>query len=109
MGLFSRSTKTLEPTEGQQQVLVVGDEQFIIVRTLPFGPVQKVTLERETGNRRDPYATLVRVNSQPAGYLSMAADYAFMVSGRLPVPAVVKPLDTGGRALFVLMPVVSRV
>ena len=110
MGLFSRSTKTLEATEGMQDVLVVGDEDFIIVRTLHVGPVQKVTLERELGNRRDPYATLVRVNSQAAGYLSNAADYAFMVSGRpLPVPAVLRLDESGKKVLFVLMPEVGRV
>lgn len=105
MGLFSRSSKTNLPTiEGSHEVVVVGDEQFPVVRTLAAGPAQKVTLERELGNRLDPNAILVRVNGSPAGYLSQAEDYAPMVVAQHSVQAVVKELYPSGRALFVLLP-----
>jgi hypothetical protein len=109
MGLFSRSNKTAFPLiEGSHEVVVIGDDQFPVVRTLPGGPAQKVTLERELGNRLDPYAILVRVNGSPAGYLSSAEDYAPMVTGQHSVNAVVKELYPAGRALFVLLPLIAH-
>ena len=109
MGLFSRSNKTtLAPIEGNHEVVVVGDDQFPVVRTLSGGPAHKVTLERELGNRLDPNAILVRVNGSPAGYLSQAEDYAPMVTTQHSVQAVVKELYPSGRALFVLLPLIRQ-
>ena len=109
MGLFSRSNKTtLAPIEGNHEVVVVGDDQFPVVRTLAGGAAHKVTLERELGNRLDPNAILVRVNGSPAGYLSQAEDYAPMVTTQHSVQAVVKELYPSGRALFVLLPLIRQ-
>jgi hypothetical protein len=114
VGIFSRTPKVSPgaPISGPKEVIVVGDEYFPVVSRLRAGPVPGVTLEPEPANKYDKNAVLVRVNGEPAGYLSAAraATYRPIITGRHPVEALVKQhsINLPDLALFVMMPRIDR-
>lgn len=108
MGLFSREPKLAASISGPKEIIVVGDEYFPVVRGLRPGPVPGVTIEAEPRNKHDKNAVMIRVNGEPAGYLSAARakHYRPLVTGRHPVEAIVKQaaINDPALALFVMLP-----